>query len=765
MRGLGAASYRPHQFPKRREIDARVSVLPFSTEAQLNSSPKPPPPPPPKPISDSSSPILRLVSLLRETGPDDWRTNSQLHEFFHSSPSPNSVLQIARQLGSAEKAQQFFDFFKAQTSPSSPDSFSLSLAFQAIIEHSIRETRCSPTKLYELFCSAKQQNISLSINAAMMLIRCFVEARMFEESLSVFYQLGPESKNMNVVNRLLDALVRGGRLDGALKMLDEMLQPDMRFPPNENTMEIFLSAIWRSDWRGMSVREGEISGLVSRFGEHGLFPNDIWLSKLITKFCRSGRCDIAWDLLHHMIRSGCQVKTGSCNALLAALGREHDFQKMNMLTNEMKEKGIAPNVVTFGILINHLCKLHRVDEALQVFEKMRGASEGISIEPDTVIYNTLIDGLCKVGRQEEGVGLMEKMRLEKGCTPNTVTFNCLIDGFCKAGEIERSIKLFYQMTEDGIVPNIITFNTLLDGMCKHGRVGSAMEFFTEMQEKGLKGNAISYSILITAFCSANNIEKAVKLFSEMTESGCYADAVVYYSLISGLSQAGRMDDACLVLSRMKEAGFFLDVTGYNILIGGFCRRNKWEKVHELLQEMEQAGINPDCVTYNTLISFFSKKGEFARAHRLLKKMVGDGMVPTVITYGALIHAYCVAGKLDEAMKLFETMHCSSKLSPNTAIYNSLIESLCKSDKVEDALSLMNDMKDKGVRPNTTTYNSIFKGLQERNWFERAFEVMDEMTANLCNPDYVTMEILTGWLSAIGQSEKLQSFVQGYQVSA
>ena len=146
-------------------------------------------------------------------------------------------------------------------------------------------------------------------------------------------------------------------------------------------------------------------------------------------------------------------------------------------------------------------------------------------------------------------------------------------------------------------------------------------------------------------------------------------------------------------------------------------------------------------------------------------MISEGLVPTVVTYGALIHVYCLVGNLDEAMGIYRDMSSGSRVPLNTVIYNILIDSLYKNGKVEIALSLMDDMKDKVVRPSTTTFNAMLKGLQEINSLEKAFELMNQMTEQACNPDYVTMEILTGWLSSAGETEKLRSFVQGYKVSA
>ncbi|KAH7863417.1 hypothetical protein Vadar_017204 [Vaccinium darrowii] len=207
---------------------------------------------------------------------------------------------------------------------------------------------------------------------------------------------------------------------------------------------------------------------------------------------------------------------------------------------------------------------------------------------------------------------------------------------------------------------------------------------------------------------------------------------------------------------MKGKGLKGDAVTYTALISAFCNVNNIDKAMQLFNDMSTVECSPDAIVSCALIAGLAQAG---------RKMIGEGLVPNVVTYGALIHAYCLVGNLDEAMKIFTKMSSSSRVPPNTVIYNMLIDSLCKNNKVEVVVSLMDDMKGKGVRPNTNTFNAMLKGLQEINGLEKAFELMNQMTEQACNPDYVTMEILTNWLSAVGETKKLKSFVQGYEVSA
>ncbi|XVE77207.1 hypothetical protein DITRI_Ditri13aG0043000 [Diplodiscus trichospermus] len=685
---------------------------------------------------DDESKITQAVQLLLETPREEWSSSQPLQSllFPSSPPSPRFLTKITRSLASTCQAIKFFKHLR-QNSPYQDTQF-LSYPFQALLEQAGRELDAG-SRLFELYQASNEWEIPLTVNAVTLFIRYFGRLGM------------------------------RWRVEYALNVLDEMLQPLSEVPPNDITGDIIFYRLVKSDskGKGINLSDEDTIKLVLKLGKHNVFPNTNWLVRFINSLCRRGKMDQAWDVLHELLGLGATLEAPPINAILTWLARSGDVRRMNTVLAEMKESEIEPDVVTIGILINLLCKFGRVDDAMEVLNKMGEGSkgDGVSVEADVIIYNTLIDGLCKVGRPEEGLHLMERMKSMKGLAPNTITYTHLIDGFCKVGEIDRGKELFDQMNEEGVSPNVISLNAVVNGMCRNGRINSAIEFFSNMQGKGLKGDVVTYTTLITACCNGDNIDKAIDLFDQMLSSGCFADAIVNCSLISSFCRAGRMDDASNVLSKLKEAGFRPNIGCYNALVSGFCKVDKVDKAYEIIKEMEKLGMKPDSVTYNTLISYFCKTGNFGFAQRVMKQMIKGSHVPTVATYGALMHAYCLNGKNKEAMKLFDDMSSMSMIPPNTTIFNMLIKYLCKNNDVNDALCLMDDMKAKGVKPNTTTYNAMFKGLKDKNLLDEAFRLMKSMIEHACNPDSITMEILTEWLSAVGEAEKLKSFIQGCKI--
>ncbi|KAK4387473.1 hypothetical protein Sango_2353900 [Sesamum angolense] len=92
----------------------------------------------------------------------------------------------------------------------------------------------------------------------------------------------------------------------------------------------------------------------------------------------------------------------------------------------MINQGLRPDVVTYNNLISGLCKMQRIQEAYNLFEKLE--SEGV--RPDTITYNILIGYYCKAGLFEQAYALLDR-GVASGLTPNTVTWHILVTNLLK----------------------------------------------------------------------------------------------------------------------------------------------------------------------------------------------------------------------------------------------------------------------------------------------------------------------------------------------
>ncbi|KAF9600149.1 hypothetical protein IFM89_004760 [Coptis chinensis] len=92
----------------------------------------------------------------------------------------------------------------------------------------------------------------------------------------------------------------------------------------------------------------------------------------------------------------------------------------------MKDEGLEPDVVTYGIVINAYCKSKKYDEALEIF---RGAILAKNLKPSPHIYCSLIHGLGTEKRLNEAIDFFEQSKIS-GFVPELPTYNALVGVYC-----------------------------------------------------------------------------------------------------------------------------------------------------------------------------------------------------------------------------------------------------------------------------------------------------------------------------------------------
>ncbi|GFP95765.1 pentatricopeptide repeat-containing protein at1g62910 [Phtheirospermum japonicum] len=271
--------------------------------------------------------------------------------------------------------------------------------------------------------------------------------------------------------------------------------------------------------------------------ELGISVSGITTNIAINSYCVLGRVDYGFSILGWFFKHGC-VPDRAFNTLLKGLFGENKINEAQELFRKMVREGLCElDVVTYGTVINGLCKAGNTPMAIELLRVMK---KGRRIcKPNTHIYNMVIDGLCKDRMMYDALKLFDEMS-EKVIPPDVATYNALVCGLCNLscwGEAKMIIK---KMIDYKIYPNVITFNNLIDALCKEGLVDEAKDVLQIMKQKNVSPDVISYSSLMERYCLQGRMVEARNVFD----------------------------------SSMASKNIAPNVWSYNILINGYCKKKK-----------------------------------------------------------------------------------------------------------------------------------------------------------------------------------------------
>ncbi|KAL0368655.1 UNVERIFIED_CONTAM: Pentatricopeptide repeat-containing protein, mitochondrial [Sesamum calycinum] len=416
--------------------------------------------------------------------------------------------------------------------------------------------------------------------------------------------------------------------------------------------------------------------------KNGIVPNVYTYSIMIDRFCKAGLIQQARFWFDEMMRDGCTPNVVTYTAIIHAYLKARKISDANKIFEMMLSQGCPPNVVTFSALIDGYCKAGHVERACSIYEKMRGnanvhdvdfyftISDDSSKEPNVITYGALIDGLCKVHRVREAQNLLDAMTGE-GCEPNHIVYDALIDGFCKVGKLDEAQEVFAKMAERGYSPNVYTYSSLIDRLFKDKRLDLALKVLARMLEYSCPPNVIIYTEMIDGLCKVGKTSEAYKLMLMMEEKGCKPNVVTYTAMLDGFGKAGKVDKSLELFELMTSKGCAPNYITYRVLINHCCTAGRLDEAYQLLEEMKQTYWPSHLANYHKVIEGFSK--EFLVSLQLLDEMGSKDSVPLIPVYKVLIDSFQRAGKLEMALQLHkEFSSLSPPLSADKKVYSSLI---------------------------------------------------------------------------------------------
>lgn len=306
-----------------------------------------------------------------------------------------------------------------------------------------------------------------------------------------------------------------------------------------------------------------------------------------------------------------------------------------------KRKGeFGVDAKIFTILIYGWCKIGRFEMGERFLKDMVGRG----IEPNVVTYNVLLNGVCRraslhpEGRFEKTIRNAEKVfdeMRQRGIEPDVTSFSIVLHVYSRAHKPELSLDKLKQMKELGISPTVATYTSVIKCLCSCGRLEDAENLFGEMVRSGISPSPATYNCFFKEYRGRKDGAGALRLYKKMREDClCVPSLHTYNILLSLFLNLDKKETLKEVWNDMKERGRGPDLDSYTTMIHGLCEKQRWREACQFFVEMIERGFLPQKVTFEMLYRGLIQSDMLRTWRRLKKKLEEES-----ITYGSEFKNY------------------------------------------------------------------------------------------------------------------------------
>ncbi|XP_022990709.1 putative pentatricopeptide repeat-containing protein At5g08310, mitochondrial isoform X2 [Cucurbita maxima] len=509
--------------------------------------------------------------------------------------------------------------------------------------------------------------------------RGWIDGYVFSILVLAFSKWGEVDRAMELIERtgdqnpwltektfyaLIHGFVKESREDMAIKLLEKMKK--LGFPPDISIYDVLIGGLckkgsfekamtlfWKMKLLGITPDIEILAKLIASSSEERAMimlleerPKDVndegmilLYNSVLTCFVNAGSLDKACYLLGVTVESEshsddihiCELhqtfknvvpNTASFGIVIDGLLKMDKLEESYKILRDMKQSGLQPTHFTHNSIFGCLCRREDIVGATELLREMRGHGHEPWIKHSTL----LVKQLCKNGRVNEACNFLGNM-VREGFLPDIVAYSAAMDGLVKIHEVDRAFEMFQDICTHGYQPDVVAYNVLINGLCKSGRVNEAEDFLNKMIVAGLVPTVVTYNLLIDGWCKSGDIDQAIRCLSRMNGENREPTIITYTTLIDGCCNSGRPDDAEILWNEMQQKGCFPNRIAYMAIVHGLCKCGRPDEALVYYHRMEEKEMKPDSYVSVAVIDALVSKQNFPMALNILEKMVETGKVP------------------------------------------------------------------------------------------------------------------------------------------
>jgi len=189
-------------------------------------------------------------------------------------------------------------------------------------------------------------------------------------------------------------------------------------------------------------------------------------------------------------------------------------EAVNIFHQALNEQ-VTPTSFLYNALIGKLGKARRIDDCLRYFADMRNRG----IRPTSVTYGTIVNALCRVSDEKLAEETFDEMESMPNYKARPAPYNSLIQYFLNTKRNRSKVLAYYErMKAKGIQPTMHTYKLIMDAYASLEPVDmkTAEQVLGTIRSSGQQPEAVHFASLIHAKgCVMHDMEGARAIFDSV----------------------------------------------------------------------------------------------------------------------------------------------------------------------------------------------------------------------------------------------------------
>ncbi|MCJ1405726.1 hypothetical protein MMC11_008956, partial [Xylographa trunciseda] len=286
-------------------------------------------------------------------------------------------------------------------------------------------------------------------------------------------------------------------------------------------------------------------------------------------------------------------------------------------------EGVEPSSFLYNALIGKLGKARRIDDCLFYFAEMRTRG----IRPTSVTYGTIVNALCRVSDERFAQELFDEMESMPNYKPRPAPYNSLMQFFLTTKRESAKVLEYYQrMQSRNIQPTMHTYKLLIDtyATLEPVNMAAAEGVLETIRSSGQHPEAVHYASLIHAKgCALHDMTGARQTFdSVLADTTIRPQACLYQALFESMVANHCVKETKSVLKDMAARG--VEMTPYiaNTLIHGWAMERDITQAKSVYDSIGKGKREPS--TYEAMTRAFLAVEDRESASVVVHEMVSRG---------------------------------------------------------------------------------------------------------------------------------------------